>query len=114
MIATKLPRRIAGKISRLFGIKQLPELDPRLAQMEKIFRAPPLDPGLIAAIKLISPQYELAPRERDRLFWEADQNGACWGEYEALEPFLSRIPNDAKILEIGPGMGRSLVFFPRS
>ena len=98
---------------RVLVMKQFPELDQRLAQMERIFRAPPLTPELIAAIKLISPQYDLAPSERDRLFWEADQNGACWGEYEALEPFLSRIPSDTNILEIGPGMGRSLVFFAK-
>jgi hypothetical protein len=108
-----IAKRVARKVTRLFGIKRLPELDPRLAHMEKVFRAPPLDHELIAAIRLISPHCELAPRERDRLLWEADQNGACWGEYEALRPFLSRIPDNAKILEIGPGMGRSLVFFSK-
>lgn len=91
----------------------LPELDQRLAQMEHVFRAPPLTPELLAAIKLITPHFDLAPVEHDRLFWEADQNGSCWGEYEVLEPYLSRIPSDAKILEIGPGMGRSLVFFAK-
>jgi hypothetical protein len=106
-------QRVARKIRRVLGIKQLPELDKRLAQMERIFHAPPLTPELIAAIKLISPHCDLAASERHRLVWEADQNGACWGEYEALEPFLSRIPTDAKILEIGPGMGRSLVFFTK-
>ena len=29
------------------------------------------------------------------------------------EPSLSRIPTDARILEIGPGLGRSLVFFSK-
>jgi len=95
-------------------MKNLPKLDPRLAQMERIFRAPPLTPDLTAAIKLISPHHcDLAASEEHRLIWEADQNGSCWGEYEVLEPFLSRIPTDAKILEIGPGMGRSLVFFSK-
>jgi len=98
---------------RMLGATPLPELDPRLAQLERIFHAPPLTPELIAAIKLISPQYDLALGEKYRLFWEADQNGACWGEYEALEPSLSRIPTDARILEIGPGLGRSLVFFSK-
>jgi len=79
--------------------------------MERIFRAPPLTHKLRAAIKRISPQFDL--RKRDRLFWEADENGSCWGEYEALEPFLARVPADAKILEIGPGLGRSLVFFAK-
>jgi SAM-dependent methyltransferase len=105
--------RVSRKIRRVLGIKQLPELDQRLSRMERIFHAPPLTSELIAAIKLISPHCDLAASERHRLVWEADQNGACWGEYEALEPFLSRIPTDAKILEIGPGMGRSLVFFAK-
>jgi hypothetical protein len=95
-------------------IKQLPELDRRLARMEQIFHSPPLTPELIAAIKLISPLFDLAPKKAHRKFWEADQNGACWGEYEALEPYLSDINTDTlKILEIGPGLGRSLVFFAK-
>jgi hypothetical protein len=75
MTATQMALRIARKIRRVLGIKQPPELDQRLAQMERIFRSPPLTTELIAAIKLISPQWDLASRERDRLFWEADQNG---------------------------------------
>jgi SAM-dependent methyltransferase len=108
-----LARRVARKIRSTLGMKRLPELDPRLAGMEGIFHAPPLTPELIAAIKLISPHCDLALRERHRLVWEADQNGACWGEYQALESILSCIPADAKVLEIGPGMGRSLVFFAK-
>jgi hypothetical protein len=106
-------RRVAGNIGRALGIKALPRQNQRLAQMEQVFRSPPLTPELIGAIKLIAPHFDLAPSERHRLVWEADQNGGCWGEYEALEPFLSRIPTDAKVLEIGPGMGRSLVFFAK-
>jgi hypothetical protein len=82
--------------------------------MEQIFHSQPLTPELIAAIKLISPQFDLAPKKAYRKFWEADQNGACWGEYEALEPYLSDINTDTlKILEIGPGLGRLLVFFAK-
>lgn len=66
MTAIRLPRRVVRKIGRLFGIKRLPELDPRLSQMERIFRAPPLTRKLRAAIKRISPQFDL--RKRDRLF----------------------------------------------
>jgi|SRR5215469_13480036 len=106
-------RRAARQLAWALGIKSLPKLDLRLAQMERIFRAPPLTPDLIAAIKLISPQFDLSASEPHRMVWEADQNGSCWGEYEALEPYLLRIPTDAKILEIGPGMGRSLVFFSK-
>ena len=51
--------------------------------------------------------------EKHRRIWEADQNGTCWGEYEALALLFRAMPTPKKILEIGPGMGRSLVFFSR-
>jgi hypothetical protein len=89
------------------------ELNEYLISKEDIFLAPPLTPSLISAIKLISPQYELSLNEDSRLFWQKDQNGACWGEFEALAPFLTAMPSPSKVLEIGPGMGRSLVFFTK-
>jgi hypothetical protein len=109
----RLAQRTGRKVRRVLGIKRLPELDQRLSRMERVFRAPRLTPELIAAIKLISPHFDLAPNERHWAFWEADQNGSCWAGYETLEPLLSRITADAKILEIGPGMGRSLAFFAK-
>ena len=81
--------------------------------MERVFRAPPLTPELVTAIRLISPQFVFEATEKHRRIWEADQNGACWGEYEALAPLFRAMPTPKKILEIGPGMGRSLVFFSR-
>jgi hypothetical protein len=93
--------------------RDTPELDPRLISMERVFRAPPLTPELVAAIKLIAPQFDLATNDKSRSFWEAEQNGDCWGEYEALKTELSSIARPAKILEVGPGMGRSLVFFSK-
>jgi len=92
----------------------LPDLDPRFTGMQRVFRSPPLTPELIAAIKLISPHCDFAPTEKHRSFWEADQNGACWSEYEALSPLLGALRKPKKILEIGPGMGRSLVFFSKT
>jgi hypothetical protein len=56
-------RRLARKSRGLVGIKQLPELDRRLARMEQVFHSPPLTPELIAAIRLISPQFGLAPKK---------------------------------------------------
>ena len=109
-----LIERATNKFRRVFSIPEpLPKLDLRLAAMEKVFRSPPLNKELVDAIKLISPQYNLKPTERDRRFWEADQNGACWGEYEALRDILLLLPHNGKVLEIGPGMGRSLVFFAK-
>ncbi len=81
--------------------------------MERVFCAPPLTPELISAIKLISPHCDLRQSERYRRAWEADQNGACWGEFEALEPILKSVSSGGNVLEIGPGMGRSIVFFSK-
>ncbi len=91
----------------------LSEIEPYLADKEVLFRAPPLDPGLIAAIKLISPQFHLTANERSRRFWEMNQNGLSWGEFEALAPVLESIPKPSKVLDIGPGMGRSVIFFKK-
>lgn len=107
---------IRGLIQRLgeaIGVRPVPVMDERLTSMEQVFHAPPLTPELVAAIRLISPHCDFTPREKYRLIWEADQNGACWGEHEALAPLFRAMPMPKKILEIGPGMGRSLVFFSK-
>lgn len=108
---------IAGRIYRravqMVGFRSKPGLDPTLARMEHVFKAPPVTEELAAAIKLISPHFDVRMDSSFQLLWEADQNGACWGEFPALEPELSRLKHPAKILEIGPGMGRSLVFFSK-
>ncbi len=93
----------------------LSELDPYLAEKELAFNAPPLTPELVAAIKLISPQFHLRQDETSRRFWELNQNGLSWGEYEALEPFLKKLGGPpSKVLDIGPGLGRSAIFFKKT
>lgn len=89
----------------------LSELDPELAGQDLHFRSPPLTSELLAAIRRISPQFHLRPDERSRRFWELNQNGACWGEYLALAPFLDRLDPPSRVLDIGPGLGRSAIFF---
>ncbi len=92
----------------------LSELDPYLAGKELVFTAPPFTPELVRAIKLISPQFHLRADEKSRRFWELNQNGLCWGEYEALEPFLARLSEPvSKVLDVGPGLGRSAIFFKK-
>jgi len=98
---------------RAVGIKTLPQLDEGLARMERLFSAPPFTQELVLEIKMISPHLDLTISEKSRAFWEADQNGTCWGEYNALVPLFHAMPQPAKILEIGPGLGRSLVFFSK-
>jgi hypothetical protein len=91
----------------------LPPLNEELAKMEQVFRLPPLTPELVAAIRLISPQYDLTTSERSRKFWEVENNGSCWGEFEALAPLFHSMQRPHKVLELGPGLGRSLVFFSK-
>lgn len=81
--------------------------------VEPIFKAPALTPELLAAIKLISPQLNLHQDDQSRLLWEQEQNRTCRGEYEALQPLFGATPKPRKILEIGPGLGRSAVFFTK-
>ena len=87
--------------------------DSSLANLEPGFHAPPLTPELLAAIKLISPRLWLAQDERSRRIWEKEQNGTCWSEYEALRPLLAGTEKPRRVLEIGPGLGRSVVFFSK-
>jgi hypothetical protein len=89
------------------------ELEPYLAEKEILFEAPPLTPELLAAIKKITPQFHLRPDEQSRRFWQLNQNGACWGEYEALAPYLDNLDKPERVLDIGPGLGRSTVFFKK-
>lgn len=98
---------------RAVGIATLPPLDARLAGLERVFRAPPLTKELVTAIARISPQFQLSAGERSREFWEVEQNGACWGEYEALLPLFAALDRPHKVLEIGPGLGRSVIFFAK-
>lgn len=105
---------LSSKIRRKLKLGQsLSELDPYLVGKPVVFEAPELTPELLAAIKLISPQFHLGLDERSRRFWEGNQNGLCWGEYEALAPFLDHLGVPAKVLDIGPGLGRSAVFFKK-
>lgn len=90
------------------------ELDPELSRRELLVHAPPLSSELTQGIRLISPQFRLrAGSEHSRLFWERNQNGLCWSEYEAIAPVLDVMPRPSKVLDIGPGMGRSVVFFKK-
>lgn len=90
-----------------------PELTERLIRKAHIFQAPPLTKDLAETIHRISPQMRLSLDEASRRYWEAEQNGCCWGEFEALAPLLESLPPPATALELGPGLGRSVVFFTK-
>ena len=77
------------------------------------FDSPKIDKKMLKAITSISPHIKLEPyNEQDRLFWVNDQNKSCDGEYEVLKKHIHKF-NIRKTLEIGPGMGRSIVFFSK-
>ena len=110
---SNLAIRALNKTKRMLVGDPLPPLDPKLAAMERVYRAPPMTRTLRAAIKPICPGFNLGLNDRDRAYWESDQNGASWSEYQALKPVLESVPQDGKILEVGPGLGRSMVFFAK-
>ena len=105
----------SGAINRVKRVMYgKPVLNPRLASLERVFRSPPMTSELSRAINLISPHLSLPANEAGRASWEADQNATCWAEYEALKDTFAALPKRMRILEIGPGLGRSLVFFTRT
>lgn len=110
----RLLRGLRTKLSKKLRLQHsVAELSAALADKELVFRAPELSAHLVEAVQKITPQFHLEPNEESRRVWELSQNGSCWGEFEALEPLLRSLPRPRKVLEIGPGMGRSVVFFKR-
>lgn len=111
---SQLARRLRAELLKKLGREPpIDELDRALADRELFFSAPELDAGLLAAVKLITPQFHLRANEESRRLWELSQNGSCWGEYDALAPVLESLPRPTRVLDIGPGLGRSVVFFKR-
>jgi hypothetical protein len=106
--------RLRTELAKHFDLgHRVEELSSALAGRTLYFRSPPLDAQLISAVRAITPQFSLRPDEASRRVWELSQNGSSWAEYEALAPLLDAMPEPARILEIGPGMGRSVVFLAR-
>ena len=106
--------RLRTEIAKRFGLgHRVEELSRALVGKEFYFRAPSLDDELVRAVKAITPQFSLSLDEPSRRVWELSQNGSSWAEYEALAPLLDGMAEPERILEIGPGMGRSVVFLSR-
>ena len=88
-------------------------LDDRTASEEQLFLAPPFTEEVVSAIRLISTRLSLKADEASRLLWQRESNAACAAEYEALRPLLAHVDPPQRVLEIGPGFGRSVVFFSK-
>lgn len=80
---------------------------------EHLFRIPPLTPDLIRTAHMIIPHLSLKMDEVSRQRLELDQNGTCWAEHDTLAPVFKNLASPLKVLEIGPGLGRSAVFLSR-
>ena len=88
-------------------------LDPSARTAEQLFLAPPFSEEVVAAIRLISTRLPLKADEASRLLWQNESNAASAAEYEALQPLFNKQENPRRVLEIGPGFGRSVVFFQK-
>ncbi len=89
------------------------EFDKRFFLKETLFKSPPLDREIIKTIKLIAPHYNPSLDEKSRRVFEKSQNAGCWSEDEVLSQYLFKMKKPLKILEIGPGLGRSVVFLTK-
>jgi hypothetical protein len=107
-----LIRRIAD---RFLGekMRNTAELAKIMSTKEIIFKAPPFTDDLVKAIRLLGPRLRLKANEESRNLWQLDQNVSCWAEFQALSPILESIPRPSKVLELGPGFGRSVVFLTK-
>src|ERR1700678_4309037 len=86
-------------------------LEHKNSLSEQIFLAPPFTEEVVAAIRLISTRLPLKADEASRLLWQRESNAASEAEYEALVALFAEVDKPKRVLEIGPGFGRSVVFF---
>ncbi len=110
-LAYLLPRLRAEWRKRVRRELSAADVQPRFRDRERHFRSPPMTPELVASISRLSPQFHLQPGESSRDFWELTQNGSCWGEFDAAARVLRLMPQPAKALDLGCGLGRSTAFF---
>jgi hypothetical protein len=107
-------RALRGELAKRLRFRPSPaHLAADLAGRELLFRAPPLTADLVRAIAAVTPQFHLECDERSRRIWELSQNGSSWAEWEAIGPLLESLGRPRRVLELGPGLGRSVVFFKK-
>jgi len=97
-------------LNRLLGARIF---DPAVEQMEQVFLMPEFTPAVVASVSLINPQLSLRPNERSRLLVQQEANAMSQSEYEALAPLFARMPKPCRVLEVGPGFGRSAAYFSK-
>jgi hypothetical protein len=92
-------------LNRLRGASILDEVG------EHVFTAPPFTPEVAASVGRISTRLAFRADERSRQLCEKEANGMSEREYEALAPLFAEWSRPRRVLEIGPGFGRSVVYF---
>jgi hypothetical protein len=84
---------------------------PAAQQAEQLYLAPEFSEDVVKAVRLISTCLRLNADDKSRRLWQEESNTASLVEYDALSPLFSKRDKPRKILEIGPGLGRSAVVF---
>ncbi len=97
-------------LNRLRGEKIL---EPDVEQAEQLFLAPPFTPEVAAAVRPIATRMNVQADERSRQLLQVSANAMSQREYEALAPLFAVMPKPQRVLEIGPGLGRSVVYFQK-
>jgi hypothetical protein len=87
--------------------------DKSVEEAEQLFHAPPFTKEIADALQLISTHLSLKANENSRRLLETEANAGSQNEYDALEPVFGQLPKPRRVLEIGPGFGRSVVFFSK-
>ena len=95
-------------LNRLRGEKIL---DRDVERAEQLFLAPPFTPEVAAAVRPIATHLPIRADERSRLLLQVTANAMSERECEALAPLFGAMPRLQRVLEIGPGLGRSVVYF---
>jgi len=88
-------------------------LDPSVHEAEQVLLVPPFTPEIAAAVGLISPRLRYHADEQSRLLCQTEANAMSAREYDALAPLFAQMPKPRRVLEIGPGYGRSVVYFAK-
>jgi len=97
-------------LNRLRGAKIV---DPEIERAEQLFVAPPFTPEVADAVRPIATRFPIRADEPSRRLVQASANGMSEREYEALAPLFRALPKPQRVLEIGPGIGRSVVYFQK-
>ncbi|HWR17617.1 MAG TPA: hypothetical protein VN577_22500 [Terriglobales bacterium] len=97
-----------SSLNRLRGRKLF---DERVEHIEQVVQLPPFTPEIAAAVQLIATRITVKADEESRLLAQKEANAASLKEYEALAPVFAKKKKPRKVLEIGPGFGRSVIYF---